>query len=269
LFLGLYDNNVLVLFAVISMTSSLSILPVAVTRTETPSYTEPSTLKLHQIFSKCASGLVGCFMAGMLLGAIYGLFPVYFIQQFAEPSLVARLMFIVIFGGMLLQYPVGKISDIYERRIVLLFTALFSIAVLIFMQLFTQSFYIFAALSALFGGLIFTLYPVSISYACDSLDTADIIAGTQTLLLSYSVGAMAGPLVGALFMKYDNFYGLFVYMMAVLGVLVLFLGWRKTVKISSPHEEAFIAYPQNSPVGCEADPRGEPAIDTGLTNEES
>lgn len=268
-FLRLYDNNAMLLFAVISITSSLSILPVAITRAETPSYAEPSTLKLSQIFSKCASGLVGCFLAGMLLGTIYGLFPVYFTLQFEEPALVASLMSIIIFGGMLLQYPVGKLSDVYERRIVLFFTALLSIGVLIVMQLFTQSFYTFAALCALFGGLVFTLYPVSISYACDSLSTADIVAGTQTLLLSYSIGSMSGPLVAALFMKYDPYYGLFVYMMAILAVLALFLGWRKTVKASNPHEEAFIAYPQNSPIGCEADPRGEPAIDTGLASEDS
>lgn len=264
LLLGLYDKNILIMFAIISISSSLSVIPVSITRAETPQYSEPSTLSFMSLFRQCASGLFGCFTAGLILGAIYGLFPVYFFHQFSDPNLVARLMFIIIFGGMLLQYPIGKLSDVIERRLVLLITAMASIVVILLMAIGTNSFFLYALLCAFFGGLTFTLYPVSISYACDSLPTENIVAGTQTLLLVYSIGAMLGPLIAPLFMKVMNQWGLFSYFVIVLALLILFLSWRKVVKVSAPHEEEFIAYPHNSPISSEVDPRGEPSIDTGL-----
>ncbi len=267
LLLGLYDKNDLLMFVIIAMCCSLSVIPMAVTKAETPKYSEPSTLKIRHLFQLCASGLLGSLIAGLVLGVIYGLFPVYFTYQFHDPDRVARLMFIIIFGGMLLQYPVGRLSDVYERRLILLITSIASIVVLIFMAMFAESFLITALLSAVFGGLTFTLYPVSISYACDSLDTEDIVAGTQTLLLTYSVGAMSGPVIAPLFMHSMTHLGLFAYFIFFLGLLCIFLSWRKTIKISTPHEETFIAFPQNTPIGCEADPRGEPSIDTSLTND--
>lgn len=266
LLLGFYDNNILLMFVIIAISSSLSVIPVSITRAEAPKYNELSTLGFKSLFLQCASSLFGCFIAGLVMGVIYALFPVFLIHQFSDPNLVARLMFTVIFGGMLLQYPIGRISDVIERRLVLIITSLASIVTLFLMSASTQSPLFFTLFCALFGGLTFTLYPVSISYACDALKTEDIVAGTQTLLLTYSIGAMTGPLIAPIFMNFISSKGLLYYFITILAVLCIFLSWRKAIKVATPHEEEFVAFPQNSPITSEVDPRGEPAIDTSISN---
>lgn len=254
LLLGLDNSNTALLFAIISICSSLSIIPLALTKTITPAYCEPSTLSIGRIYRKCASGLFGCLIAGLILAAIYGLFPVFLIQNFATSEAVATGMFIIIFGGMALQYPIGKLSDIIERRIVLLAISLCCIAVLLAMLVCLHHHMLFLILCALLGGFTFVIYPISISHACDSLDPQDIIAGTQTLLLTYSIGAMLGPIIAPLFIKFST-YGLIIYLITMSALLVVFLSWRKTVSDDTPQEEAFISFPQNTPIGCEVDPR--------------
>ena len=114
--------------------------------------------------------------------------------------------------------------------------------------------------SFLLGGFIFTLYPLSISQLCDQLKADDIVAGTQGLLLIYSVGATIGPLVATVFMHAIFFpYGLLLYF-CVLGLaLTGFLLWRKSANPVLPDEnaQAFVNLPQTTPIAAELDPRSD------------
>jgi MFS family permease len=256
LFIKYESNNILFFFAFIAMSSSLSILPLAMTKVDMPNLTEPSTLSIRQMYKRCASGLYACFVGGLVLGCIYALFPLFLIQTFNSQDAVAIYMFAVIFGGMFFQYPIGKMSDVIERRIVLIIIGIISALIVLAMSFVVKSFYLFLMLCALFGGFTFTIYPVSISHACDSLVNRDIVSGIQTLLLTYSIGAMIGPVLASFLMKISE-WGLFIYFFALLASMVLFLSWRKTVKDDKAQEESFITYPQITPVSSEIDPRNE------------
>lgn len=256
LLLKVPHSNALEMFSLIAMSSSLSVFPLAMTKAAVPIFAEPSTLKMRSLFKKCASGVIGCFAGGAILGTIYGLFPVFLLKEFGNASAVANYMSILILGGMALQYPIGKVSDVIERRIVLVGVSLGCLFTSVLMMAFTNQAMAFAILCGILGGFVFTIYPVSISHACDSLDAKDIVAGTQTLLLTYSIGAMIGPLISPIFMRLNS-KGIFIYFIIVATLLSVLLMWRKTVKSNIEQEEAYITYPQNTPVSSEVDPRGE------------
>lgn len=259
LFLKYDSDNVLLFFVFIAMSSSLSVLPLAMTTADMPSFSEPSTLRLSKIYKKCASGLYACFTGGLVLGCVYGLFPFTFVKLFHDNDLVALYMFTIILGGMLFQYPIGKLSDVIERRIVLIVISSTCILLLLLMGIFINERMLSLVFAALFGGVAFTIYPVSISHACDALSSKDIVSGIQTLLLSYSIGAMLGPVIAAKFMG-ESLWGIFCFLAAVCFLLVLFLSWRKTVKEDVKQEESFITYPQVTPISSEIDPRNEQTI---------
>ncbi len=256
LFLKLDVNDSVYMFTIIAISSSLSVIPLSLTSSAMPAYGEPSTLTLKEIYKACVSGLFGCFISGMILGAIYGLFPVFIIKTFLNTDSVANVMFAIIMGGMALQYPIGKLSDVIERRIVLLVIGLVGLSIVLAMLFVGNSVTTFLILCAFFGGFTFTIYPVSISHACDNLEPEHIVSGTQTLLLAYSIGAMVGPVIASLFMKYAP-WGLQSYFLVTLSMLVIILGWRKTVKENTEQEENYISYPSNTPIICEIDPRAE------------
>ena len=165
-------------------------------------------------------------------------------------------MAILILGGMLLQYPIGKVSDVIERRLVLLGICAVSIIILLLMLFTLSNHGLFIVLTLLLGGCAFTIYPVSISYACDNLNNEDIVSGTQALLLSYSIGAMVGPLIASIFMSLIP-WGLFIYLITCCVILLILLTWRRQVSDASPQEDQFITLTQNTPIIVEVDPRGE------------
>ena len=178
----------------------------------------------------------------------------FILRVTGNPDAVANNMFVLILGGMLLQYPIGRISDRVERRLVLLFICLASIFIIIGITTSHSHQYVFWLLTLLLGGCTFTIYPVSISYGCDSLESKDIVSGTQTLLLAYSLGAMIGPLLASILMATSPWW-LMGYISICCSTLIAILSWRKAVSAPNQQEDNFISITQNTPIIIEADPR--------------
>lgn len=255
--INLGDPKTLLLFSISAMLSSLSVIPLAMTKVGQPQISAPSALSFKQLYKTSGSGVIGCFSGGLIMGAIYGLLPLFIIEQTKSNSLISLFMALTIFGGMALQYPFGKLSDHVERRIVLIMiTILMMIASFAMVYAFDYSYVAYMAVF-LFGGMTFTIYPVSISHACDNLEPNDMISGTQGLLLAYSIGAAIGPILGAVFMRYLGTDGLFAYFILVGIILTCFFGWRRYQIPSSKPEEPFVSLPQTTPITAELDPRTE------------
>jgi MFS family permease len=139
---------------------------------------------------------------------------------------------------------------------VLLALAIITILLAIGLMSFFHQHWIAYGLMFLFGGITFTLYPVSISHTCDALAHDNIVSGTQGVLLSYSVGAAAGPFLSPLFIHSLGPNGFFIYIVTICSALALFLCWKKIRTPAKPQEDSFIVMPRTTPVTAEMDPRG-------------
>ncbi len=265
LILNVGDSGDLSLFAITAMLTSLAIIPLAITSAECPRCESISTLKLPQLYRLSASGSIGCFCAGLMLGAIYGLLPIYLIQTLHQEQWLSWLMATTIFGGMCLQYPLGRLSDTIERRKIIIAIAAVIALCCTVLIITPMQLSLVALLLFLIGGATFVVYPISISHACDSIETHDITAATQGLLIFYGLGAVLGPLLAATTMHYLSFKGLPIFLAAVSTALAGFFVWRKTQTARATQEEHFIPMPQTTPILAEIDPRGENDIDTSLT----
>ncbi|KTD45957.1 putative MFS-type transporter YcaD [Legionella rubrilucens] len=226
--LCLKDTAPFLLYGLAALLSVISVIPIAFLASRIPRLTASSSLPRIALLKASIPGLTGALVSGLIMGVIYGLLPVYLSALSGGVSLVATYMFAVIFGGMLLQYPLGKWSDQRDRRQVLMrITVLTMLTLLCLIGFKGPSVWLFG-LMMLFGGLTFALYPISVSDACDALGPEDIVAVTQTLLLAYSVGAMVGPVIASLFMQELGNRGLFIYcIMACAATLPMYAQKRE------------------------------------------
>lgn len=258
-FLNLASPKELILYAIAGMTASLAVLPLSMTRSQSPQIDEPSSLNPIKLYQASPAGVFGSVCAGLILSAIYGLVPVYFAQLSHNKSDISFYMALIIFGGMLLQYPIGKISDFTDRRTVLIVVSILTAIVATGMLLTTQIHWALIPLTFIFGGLAFTIYPISISHVCDVLDSKDILAATQGLVLTYSIGACLGPIIAPIFMHFIPSGGLFIFFVVICGLLTAFLLMRKVRQAAVPQteQEQFVTIPQTTAVIAELDPRSE------------
>ncbi len=258
--LNVPDESGLLLFVVNSILMSLAVIPVAITRVSAPSLPEPVRFRFAVLWRTSPTGMTGSFACGLIMGSVYGLGPLYAQRIGFDAQRTAEFMGALIIGGLLLQWPIGKISDRIDRRVVIAGVTAASVAVsLAIVGRDSGSGLVLLALTALFGGLSFTLYPLSVAYTNDHLAPSELVAASGGLIMAYGVGASLGPASASVAMNVFGAGGLFAYNAAVSGLMLLFVLWRMRARASVPMAEqgAFTPMPLTSPVVSELDPRAE------------
>jgi len=257
LLLGIYALEGHQLFAVVSMLFALSLIPVSMTRQVAPVIPETEILGLRALFQISPLGAVGSGAAGLVLGAFYGLAPVFAQKVGIGVNGVGLLMAAAIVGGLLIQFPVGFLGDRLDRRLVL--TASFGIvtvsAVAVAFASLSDNIWLIGACAA---GLCcaFAFYPLSIGHANDRVHGGSRIAIAGGLLLTYSTGAVLGPLLAAGAMSLIGPYGLFVHFAAVAGLTGGFALYRMRATPPVPADEQGAAQlmPSTTPLAPVLDP---------------
>lgn len=161
------------------------------------------------------------------MGAFWGMSAVYAGRVGLDTMGVAAFVTSGIIGGALLQYPVGRFSDRFDRRRVLMVAATVAIfsGLLIVPASHLGGYYLYAAI-ALYGGLAFAVYPITVAHLIDHLDGPDILAGGSALLLLHGVGAAMGPALSGQLMTQIGPNALPVYFAVVQSLLVIVTVWK-------------------------------------------
>jgi MFS family permease len=265
LLLSTYPIEGMQLFTIVSMLFALSLIPVSMTRQVAPQIPEMEIMGLRGLYQISPLGAVGCAAAGLLLGAFYGLTPIFAQRVGLGVSGVSMLMAGAIVGGLAVQFPVGFLGDRFDRRMVLTISLwiICASAVAVAFASLTGHFWLIAVCAA---GLCcaFVIYPLAIGHANDRVHGASRMAIAGGLLLTYSSGAVLGPLLGAGVMNLTGPYGLFVYLGVIAALTGGFALYRMRVTPAVPADEQGAAQfmPRTSPVAPVLDPAVEDELDT-------
>ena len=233
-------------FVLVSILVSLAVLPVALSRKAPPlSQQELAPVRILHLYRSSPLGFAGTVIGGLVVGAFYGLGPVYVRHLGYDLGQSATFVSAAIIGGMILQWPFGKLSDLIDRRLVLvgLFAAL--VVVSIGMTMLPQGrFTPLIGGVALFGGIIFAIYPICVSHTNDFLTPAEMVPASGGMVLGFSMGAIAGPFLASLVMSMFEENGLFLFAALVAAVALSFALWRMTVRPPVPLDQRLPFLPQ-------------------------
>ena len=248
------------LFLLVAIFLSLAVVPVALTRATHPDPVPSPRLDLRRLLFTSPAAVTGCFAAGLAIGALWGLAPIYARDIGLSVNQVAMFMSAALLGGLLFQLPIGRLSDHLDRRGVLLGTTLLGGLIAIGLAL-GPALPFPALLGAIFlyYGFTSTLYPLSLAYANDYLEHDDVITMGSGFVLAFSVGAALGPIAASLAMRWTGPSGLFLFEILVASSLTLFTLWRMRVRIWAGiiKKDPYVALPDvHAPViVSELDPR--------------
>jgi MFS family permease len=243
-------------FLLASILVSLAVLPVALTRATSPVLSDVQALPMRSLYAASPLGMVGAAATGVILGAFYGMGAVHAQRMGLDLAATATFMSTVILGGVALQWPLGWLSDRFDRRAVILGAFAGTTAVAFAIALLGAPGTPLLVLGALFGGLSFALYPLCVAHTNDRLTAAQRVGASGGLVLVYSVGAAAGPLAGAATMSAMGSAGLFVLIAACAAVAVAFGLWRLAARPSLPgdQQQAYQVLPRTTPMSAALDP---------------
>ncbi|MEZ8806964.1 MFS transporter [Vibrio atlanticus] len=185
-----------------------------------PQIHDAQSLSLKQISKLSHSALIGCIVSGLILGSIYGLMPVELAQRNIAHQDIGGLMALVIMGGMAVQPMVTWLSHHIGQVLLMALFCLLGVASIGVLTI-NHDFYVLGMSLFVLGMATFALYPIAINLGCRNLDPSYLVSVTQVMLLCYSIGSVAGPLVADSFM--DSQAGLFTYLFASLLATTIYM----------------------------------------------
>jgi len=249
-----------VLFCIVSILVSIAIIPVSITRTQAPTPQKPRPLPIRRLFSISPLGFIGCLAYGLALGAFWGLAPVFAGRVGLDVNGIAMFMALCILGGGLMQWPMGWLSDKYDRRTVLTIALFVSGGMAIVVATFgiTRPEYLLY-IAFVYGAASFPLYALTVSHANDYVEADERVVVSGTLLLTYGAGAIIGPVLAGPIMAKLGSAGLFYYIGGVFLLVGFYALWRMTRRAAPPlaEQNKFVPTPGSTHVAAELDPHAE------------
>ena len=248
------------MFIVGGMLASLALVPMALSRRTGPLVSENETMSLKDVFQRSPLGMVGCFFAGLLLWSMLGMLPVYGAARGITGFELTLLTGAAILGSFLMQYPVGYLSDRYDRRTITAVLVLVSLlASLVSPFALSIHLWLLLLLIAISAGIFGSLYAISISQTFDSLKQTEMGAAMGALVMVYALGAIAGPLASSYLIKFVGPDSLFYLLFGMQALLLSYIVYRINQRDPLPIEqqEAYVVQGALGGAGVELDPRTE------------
>jgi len=270
--LNLSNASPVLLFTLAGIFLSLSIVPVSVTLALAPTPIGKVSVDVRKVWRHSHIGLIGACFAGLVTGSFWSLAPIYANHSGFTSFQLSGFMSAVVLGGAFFQIPIGRFSDKFDRRIILIWVAsagaLFSSV--IFLASFLNNYAgTFSTLSAfIWGAVAMAMYPVCLAHANDNANPEDFVDIGSAMLITYGLSSAMGAPIASSMMGFLGHQYLFIYMALVFSVFTVILVLRRKAYIlpdvASDHEEFQTVADMGTPVAYNLDPRGTGSFETTL-----
>jgi MFS family permease len=226
--IALGDPSTLWLFGVATIALGFAAFPLLAGARDTPAPPTTTELRLWALWRQSPIAVVGTFLVGIANGGFWSLNPVYGAEIGLSVAAIATYVTMTQIGAGLFQIPIGKLSDMGDRRYVLVGLTI-SAAVLQFglatMPPLSPLALLMAA-SVVLGGLLSTPYYVISAHTNDRTEAGEKVRISAALLLLYCIGAVFGPTTCALVMEWLGPGGLFVHTGIAHALIAAFTLYR-------------------------------------------
>ena len=223
--LTMFDPAGFMLFIVVSVAVSVSFAPILLSVSPAPVFQTSKPMSLRALYVASPLGIVGIFLLGGVLGAQLGMAAVYGTEKGLNVREIAIFVASIYVGGMLLQYPIGWVSDRMDRRrLIVIVTSAGAIAAIAALP-FYDNFLVLLSVGFLIGGTSNPLYSLYLAYTNDFLDHDDMAAASGGLIFVSGVGAIIGPLtVGWTMTRFgpNSFFGFIGVVMALMAIYAVY-----------------------------------------------
>jgi MFS family permease len=230
----------------------LALVPMVGVNVRAPALPHKIRLRFLKALKTSPISVLACLLNGLILTAFTTVGPLFGEKIGIDQRQIVLLMAWLSLGGLLLQWPIGYVSDKVDRLYALIGLGAGTLAVSAALVTVDRQtpFVLLVLLFAAFGGCAESLYAVGVAHANDRAESVDYVALSSTLLLVWSLGGAIGPTAGALVMELTRPNAFFVYAVALTLIFTLLAIWRLTrrsIEQAPETREAFLTYPQTSP----------------------
>ncbi|SHI86385.1 Predicted arabinose efflux permease, MFS family [Shimia gijangensis] len=264
------DPSGFVLFVIPSVLVSISFAPILLSISPTPAFEATKPMSLRELVNISPLGTVGMFLLGGVFAAQFGMAAVYAASIGLSVKDISLFVASFYVGGMIVQYPLGWMSDRMDRRVLILIAGLIGGIGAIVGMLLGTSYMMLLVAAVLVGGFSNPLYSLLIAHLNDYLEHEDMAAASGGMVFINGLGAIAGPVLTGWFMAVFGAPGYFLFLAILMLAIAAYAAFRMTRRAGIAVEDTSTyapILPSSSPVAVEA--AQEFAIETALEEEDA
>jgi len=240
------------LFIIISVLVSVSFAPILLSISPTPAFDTTKPMSLKNLIKTSPLGCAGMFLLGGVFAAQFGMSAIFGSKIGLSLGQISIFVSFFYIGAMLLQIPIGWLSDHMDRRRLIMICAFIGAIGCVLPWTFAGNFYMLLVSALLIGGMSNPLYSLLIAHTNDFLEYEDMAAASSGLLFINGLGAIAGPIVLGKMMDLMGAYGYFVILIALFVFLGIYAIYRMTRRAAATDTTSYTAVmPTGSPVALE------------------
>jgi MFS family permease len=256
-------------FILVSLFMSLALIPILLTKRKAPNFKKIAGMSLKELYKTSPLGMVGSLFYGTAQSALFSLLAVYAASMNFTIFEISVVTFLLAISGAIAQFPIGKLSDKFDRRLVIIYTtfgaAFFALcAIIASRQMYLPGelgsklwFYIFLIL---FSFCSLPMFAIIFAHTNDFIPKEKFVAAGAGLQFAFGLGAISGPFLCSVFMNIIGSNGYFVFLIIFHSIIGIFALHRMRVRQTEDNPDSqFTAMPQTiTPTGMELNPTTEP-----------
>ena len=237
--LALGDPGGFGLFIIPSVLVSLAFMPLLLADTPAPTFAAIKPMSIGQLFRTSPLGCAGMLLTGGVFSAMFGMAAVYGAMSAMTIGEIAIFVAAMYVGGLVLQYPIGWVSDRMDRRALILWMSAAGAVVMAVAAVLPTAFVFEVVVAGLLGGIINPLYSLLIALTNDHLSKEQMPGASAGLIFLNGFGAIFGPLVAGWLMGAIGPKGYFLIIGVLFAVLAGYAGYRMTRRASPVHSGGY------------------------------
>ena len=245
--LNLGDVGQFQLFSLASIIFSLALSPVLLTKQSAPIITTSSKLSFGLLTQVGPLAILGVFVAGASNASVHAFAPVYALQVLGDASLIPQFTATLLISGLVLQWPLGRLSDKIGRGWLMMFVPLcisVSAVAVLWATHYGPEFIWFAV--ACYGAFLFTLYSLAVALINDIVGPELRVKIAGAILIVYGLGAISGPILVGPLIDLLGVQALFIVSAVTSALLAALAIYRRVYQaIFIKPVQPFVAEPSN------------------------
>ena len=257
-------------FILISLLMSVALIPILMTKRKAPSFKRIQPMKLKELYEASPLGMVSALLYGLIQSALFSLLAVYATSMNFTILEISIATFLLAISGAISQWPIGKLSDIFDRRRVIVYSTFAAGIFAIFAIIASGQMYLPDGLSTpktwfyifliLFSFTSLPMFAIILAHTNDYITKEKFVVAGAGLQFVFGMGAMTGPLLCSIFMNIVGLNGFWIFLAIFHFLIGVFGIYRMRIRetLENPDSQ-FIAMPESiTPLGMELSPQTEP-----------
>lgn len=224
---ALGDTMTTTLFIIAAIILVSAVFPIALTSSSTPSAPTSVGFDLGSLLRRSPVAFIGTLLSGVIAGAWLNFSAVYARMSGLTETGGANLIAAVTIGSIVAQFPLGRVSDFVDRRVVMVFGCMLGIVASGWLALLDGSHeYQLYAAACMVGMAIFPIYSLNVAHANDMAAPGEYVRISSGITVLYGLGIIIGPLVGGQAIAFAGPRGLPIVLLIFFVVYAVYASYR-------------------------------------------